>query len=289
MDWASILIKYGVQISDEIQFDIVCPFHHDNTPSLSINVERGEWHCHAGCGGGKLEYFISKFSGKPWKEIETNETWEIDFSDFEDKPSVEEEDSDSIIDYGDNLVDIPSNHWIFKRGFTKSILDKWDCKVNSYNDLVIPIKTKEGTTSGWITRRIQATPKYMYSKGLKKSKLLYGINHLQSVGTLYIVEGALDAMWMDYHGYPTVAILGARISKAQVSLIRSLYPSEVVLCLDNDEAGQRGIDRATLDMEGLFMLSYINIPDIYKDLQEIPNKELLKKVIKNKALWRGSI
>ena len=119
----------------------------------------------------------------------------------------EEEDSDSIIDYGDNLVDIPSNHWIFKRGFTKSILDKWDCKVNSYNDLVIPIKAKDGTTSGWVTRRIQATPKYMYSKGLKKSKLLYGINHLQSVGTLHIVEGTLDAMWMDYHGYPTVAIL----------------------------------------------------------------------------------
>ncbi|CAB3391655.1 phage/plasmid primase, P4 family [Kyrpidia spormannii] len=32
----------------------LCPFHDDHDPSLSVNVEKGVWYCHAGCGSGPL-------------------------------------------------------------------------------------------------------------------------------------------------------------------------------------------------------------------------------------------
>ena len=138
---------------------------------------------------------------------------------------------------------------------------------------------------GWLTRRIQAIPKYLYSKGFQKSKALFGMTYLENVDTLFVVEGALDTIWLDQHGYPTVGILGAVISKAQIDLISNLNPTEVVLCLDNDEAGEKGIKKATIDMSNRFMLSYINIPNNVKDLQEIYNIETLNNVLKNRTLW----
>jgi len=31
-----------------------CPLHNDNRQSLSINLEKGLWKCHAGCGQGNV-------------------------------------------------------------------------------------------------------------------------------------------------------------------------------------------------------------------------------------------
>ena len=286
MDWYSILFKYGVTVPDESQFNIHCPFHEDRRESCAINTDKGVWICYAGCGQGSLKSFIQKLSGKSWQEVDDeieDKTWELDFS-FLDELDIGESSTKSL-EYGDILRDIPSNHWIYKRGFTAKALAKWNCKVNSYNDLVIPVEDREKNTLGWLTRRIQAIPKYLYSKGFKKSKALFGMKYLENVDTLFVVEGALDAIWLDQNGYTTVGILGAIISKAQMDLISSLNPSEVVLCLDNDEAGEKGIKKATIDMADRFMLSYINIPNNVKDLQEIYNIETLNNVLKNRTLW----
>lgn len=38
-----------------------CPFHDDHNPSLSVNREKGLWHCFGGCGGGRSEQFIQRY------------------------------------------------------------------------------------------------------------------------------------------------------------------------------------------------------------------------------------
>jgi AAA domain/CHC2 zinc finger len=40
-----------------------CPFHEDRTASLSINLEKAVWKCHAGCGAGGMLDFEQKFVG----------------------------------------------------------------------------------------------------------------------------------------------------------------------------------------------------------------------------------
>jgi hypothetical protein len=42
---------------------VKCPFHDDKISSLSINLEKGFWKCHAGCGEGVVVDFEMKFSG----------------------------------------------------------------------------------------------------------------------------------------------------------------------------------------------------------------------------------
>ena len=39
-----------------------CPFHDDRRGSLSLNIEKGVWKCHAGCGQGGIVEFEKRFS-----------------------------------------------------------------------------------------------------------------------------------------------------------------------------------------------------------------------------------
>ena len=42
----------------------LCPFHDDHNPSFGINDEENYWHCFAGCGGGSIIDFWSKWREK---------------------------------------------------------------------------------------------------------------------------------------------------------------------------------------------------------------------------------
>ena len=286
IDWYSVLIKYGISVPNEEQFIIHCPFHEDRRESCSINLEKGVWICFAGCGQGNLKYFIWKLSGKSWDEINTefeSKAWELDFSLLDDLEEVTE--PTSSYEKPETLEDVPTNHWIYNRGFTQETTMKWGCKVNEFLDFMIPVEDQTLEIQGWIARRKQAIPKYLFSKGFAKSQSLFGINQLYETKVLYVVEGALDCMWLSQFGYSSVAILGASVSQKQVDLISSLHPQEVVLALDNDDAGKKGIDKATLDMEGRFFISYLKLPKKFKDVQEISDVNTLHKVMRNKTIF----
>lgn len=92
-------------------------------------------------------------------------------------------------------------------------------------------------------------------------------------------------MWLDQHHYTGLGILGAIVSQNQIDLVSTLNPGEVVLALDNDDAGQKGIAKATFDMGNRFLLSYLKIPRQYKDVQDIQDINILNKVMKNTQLW----
>jgi len=110
------------------------------------------------------------------------------------------------------------------------------------------------------------------------------MHKVNKIDTLYIVEGALDCMWLSQYGYPAVAILGATISRRQIELLSVLGPHEIVLALDNDDAGSRGKEKASFDMGNRFLISYLNIPKKYKDLQEITDINTLHTVLNSKVL-----
>ena len=202
IDWYSVLLDHGISVPHMDQIVIHCPLHDDRRESCAINLEKGVWVCFAGCGQGSLKSLIWKVSGKPWKQINEEleeKEWEFDF-DLLDSFGVEEVEPEPKPETPE-LFEVPSGHWIYKRGFIKETIQKWGCKCDTYDNLWIPVKTVDEKIVGWVTRRQYAIPKYMYSYGFKKSNHLFGINHAKNRDQLYIVEGALDAMWLDKHGH----------------------------------------------------------------------------------------
>lgn len=48
----------GARPDDRGEIEAYCPVHPDMKRSASINVERGVWYCHAGCGGGSVRALV---------------------------------------------------------------------------------------------------------------------------------------------------------------------------------------------------------------------------------------
>ena len=151
---------------------------------------------------------------------------------------------------------------------------------------VIPVTDKDSRTVGWITRQEKRIPKYLYSKGLQKSKVLFGQSLLpDNMSAVYVTEGPLDAMWLDQLGLPSVALLGMSMSQTQRDLLLTLPTKEIILCLDNDQAGKIGRDKALDLLYGKITLSYIKLPKEYKDVQDVRSYDIIQNVIKNRRYW----
>ena len=286
IEWANVLADIGIIVPiDKEQFTLQCPFHEDTVDSCSINTEKGVWICFAGCGQGTLYSFLMKYLNLSFEEVQqkvfTNTyTFNINlFDEFSpDETSMPE------VQFPFKQGYVPE--WIFDRGFNKKTLKKWGCGIDNENSLVIPIQDNISRLVGWVSRRQYMTPKYLYSKGLKKSRVLFG-QHLIMEKTPFvcITEGTLDTMWLDQHGFFSVALLGASLSKAQEELTLGLQPEELVLCLDNDEAGQIGFQKAMGCLSKSFVVSYVNLPKEYKDVQDVRNSDELASIINSRTFF----
>lgn len=113
----------------------------------------------------------------------------------------------------------------------------------------------------------QEQPKYLH---IKRPAPLYNRDALAEIGKskkIYITEGVFDAMILDQHGYKAVGILGINNFKADyIDLFKGL---DIVLALDNDEAGERGKE----ELAKMFYLkgqgvSSKQLPDGTKDITD---------------------
>jgi DNA primase len=92
-------------------------------------------------------------------------------------------------------------------------------------------------------------------------------------------------MWLHQNGFPSVAILGATLSKTQEELLSKLPVGELVICLDNDEAGQKGKEKLMACMSQNFVVSYIKLPKGVKDIQDVKTETELKAIIEHRDIW----
>jgi len=287
IDWTQALLNLGIDVpvgSEEIS--ILCPFHDDTSESCSINTEKGLWICFAGCGQGSLKTFIQQYMQWDFSKVNlylTDYKHTFKSSIFNIAPPIPEDVVLPEVTIPYKLASVP--RWIFDRGFNKPTMRKWDCGITPSNGLVIPIKDKDFRTVGWITRQEKMIPKYLYSKGLKKSHVLFGQTYIKPCDAVCVTEGTLDTMWLDQLGFPSVALLGMSMSNKQRDLLLTLPTKEIILCLDNDEAGQIGKERALKLLGNKIKVSYTNIPKEYKDVQDIKSYDILKNVIDNKKYW----
>jgi len=288
IDWTEILNKIDVDVPlGAEQFNIECPFHNDDKPSLAINTKKGVWICFAGCGQGSLKSFIRNKTG--WGAREINQFIADNSTGYDDKvfqidnpaplglPPLEEK----VFPFKQYMVP----KWVFDRGFTKFTLNRWGCGITSTNGLVIPAHDKDSKLVGWVIRREFGIPKYVYAKGFKKSHILFGQHLVDTSNAVCITEGALDAMWLNQLGYQAVALLGMQMSKIQEELILDLPSKEIILCLDNDGAGKKGRDYILTRLSNRVNISYLKLPKQYKDVQEVKNYDILKETIENRRIW----
>ena len=147
-----------------------------------------------------------------------------------------------------------SHPYLAERGLTlETIVDfgmGYCAKGMMAERIAIPINNPEGNVVAYAGRfpgePAEGTPKYKLPQGFRKSLELYNIDRAsKEPGPLVIVEGFFGCMKLHQFGYrKVVALMGSTMSAAQEALIKRHTDrnSQVVVMLDEDEAGKAGRD-----------------------------------------------
>ena len=118
------------------------------------------------------------------------------------------------------------------------------------NRLMLPVIDVRGDVVGFGSRVIDnSEPKYMNTTetvAYSKRRVLYGLNLAKKTKrpNIILCEGNLDVVTLHQAGFDNaVACMGTALTQEQVRLL-ARFTKELVLCYDNDKAGQMATDRA---------------------------------------------
>jgi hypothetical protein len=240
--------------------------HHANGdahPSAWVNVEKGLYCC-AVYWAGDIFHLIQKLEGKE----DLNGVMPV-VSNFltgatKDEVSLREE-FEAMFAEPVYSVDLPS--------YSERVLDPWmvshpymydvrGISMEAHTRLKIGFDEKEnrivfphfwdGRLVGWQKRSIPAAsgwpgtcpdwPKYRSSSGFPKSETLYGYDEAKRIKSrqVVVVESPMSvakaiSLWI---GIPVLATFGAKVSQAQIDLLKDF--DYVTVWFDDDPAGHAG-------------------------------------------------
>jgi len=191
------------------------------------------------------------------------------------------------------------------RGISERILEKhrvgyWQ-KTGTFMDrrAVVPMYDYDSNLVGFSGRVIisqeelstSSQAKWMHGRDFvtrkagvfNKSSILYNLNNCKDTvirtGKIYIVEGPIDAWKMEMAGINNVvATLGISISFEQIQLLVRAGVQDVVLCYDNDGAGNDGIVRVREQIKDYFNIS-VKQPQNNKDYGEMTAHDILENLL----------
>ena len=263
---AKVLFYYGLipDVSSS-EYKIVCPFHNDVNPSMSVDLEKGSYFCFGCAEAGDAFSFVRKMNQnlndlqsclKYFKILKSEKCEKIDFSGRSKRKKKQvkvlyEEAYDyyhglSSIDWKENASDevVDAKEYMRERGFYPSTLNKCHAKItynNSY-PIIFPM-LDNGKFKGWVcrtmTKSIEEKRKYLYNKGfLRRTTLVGEYGHKDYV---FVVEGYMDRLkFLQFGEDNVVAILGWKMSSEQIQKLKDAGIKHVVSALDNDPCGKKG-------------------------------------------------
>ena len=280
----------------------LCPFHHEKTPSFSVNESKQIFHCF-GCGkGGGTIRFVMEMDGLSFPEavrkLAGQEGLEVPDDDpeggawREKRRRILELNREAARFYRAMLGDprgaevaayIRDGRRISPKFSARFGLgaapDAWDSLITAMRDkgydkadlidaglavagksggvydkyrnrLMLPVIDVRGDVIGFTSRVVDdSTPKYLNTPEtaiFKKRSILYGLNYAKNTRrpNFILVEGNIDVITLHQAGFDnTVATMGTALTEEHARLLER-YTKELVLCYDNDAAGEDATQRA---------------------------------------------
>jgi hypothetical protein len=192
-------------------------------------------------------------------------------------------------------LSIPSP-FFFDRGFTREVLDQFDVgHVPDYRRVIVPCY-QDGKCVGCTMRSINpmcdecgthhrpgrecrcGEGKWTITRGFPKRSFLYNLDAARKSDSpiIFLVEGPPDVWRFSEARQIAVAVLGNYVLDGQLDKLRSL-DKQIVVALDNDEAGREGWDRLQRNLitpRNPTGFPRFTFPEWYKDPGDIPVEEL---------------
>lgn len=237
---------------------IRCPFHQDATPSLHI-YDDGHWHCF-GCGrGGDVLDFAGLFY---FGQTYNPDTQLLDVIDRlgainiqpltpQERPATQTRKPPEpgitfslrdVTAWQDKMTIARRQYWI-DRGLEKDTISRfrlgWDGRRYTipaiYRNVCYGVKRRQSDIDDGIPA------KYVMAKGSRVG--LFNADVLTRVDEglpLFVVEGEIEAMLIDQHGFPAVSSTGGAGTWKPHWNRYLAHIRRIIIIYDNDEAGMSG-------------------------------------------------
>lgn len=244
-----------------LKFRCPNPRHSDRTPSCYVYQHSGYFHCYS-CGvGGDLAELGVLALGAPRSEVEAmlapnshEAVLQIVKAKLGNRRYRPQEAELQLVPPGP-YEDGPLTY-LRGRGFTAETLQKWGVRFCAEQELqgskaafilrssiAIPIRDEHHRLLAWCYRATPSSPswqpRYLYSNDV--ANFWFGLEHNARSREIVVVEGALDAMWVDQCGYPALGLLGSGMVGSRgvrrTKVMRLQNYERVYLLGDRDAAG----------------------------------------------------
>ena len=247
------LIELGIQLGNRNNGELKtkCPQcsqtrRNKSDKPLSVNIDKGVYNCH-NCGwGGSVLFKEKKEYIKP--------------------PTVEVKLSDKIIE------------WFSTRGIGKATLAHW--KVGESVEYMPQVQAKRNTINFNYYRKGELI-NVKYRDAAKNFKMVsgaelvfYGLDNIEALERVYIVEGEMDALSLHEAGIYSVCSVpnGASKGNQRLEYLDNCWKyfedkTEIILCTDNDKAGLE-LRKELARRLGTYRCKYVDFGQ-YKDANEV--------------------
>jgi len=170
-------------------------------------------------------------------------------------------------------LEIPCPYYL-KRGFSAEVLKEFDVGFCSspdkpmFNRTVFPVYDRTNTGMvGAVGRSTEKNPpkKWINSKGFHSGSSLYGYGkafpQIKKTRSVILVEGQGDVLRMyESDIMNCVGLFGCKMTERQSILLEEASVDNIILALDGDEAGQRGIKSILDKYSKIFNIIQITMP-----------------------------
>lgn len=237
---------------------VLCPFHDDHVPTASINVEESLFHCFSCKVGYNEIQFASKVNGISMKDamklMEYDGKTEVPFSDVEQAQLWSSE---------------PFLKEVEKLGLSRKTIN--DLKLGLRKDekgrmfLAIPVFYDNVLVDvrNYNLLKLKEAPKMRSEKGAEVGFVFPYDIWKNDTRTTYLFEGEKDAMLGRELGLNAISLTGGAGALPNSFVSGQFKDRDVVICYDNDQAGEDGRNRIYADLKGLVKnITYVDISEL---------------------------
>lgn len=264
------------------------PFRYEKHPSFAVNLENGTW---IDSGSMTDQYhkgnFVSLLAYLRQEEYQDTEMYLFQAYNvmLEEVDSLQlkidlhgESEVEVTYDWFKDFPQLQLRHpYLLKRGITKEVQRLFCIGFDKEHEAVaMPWFNMDKKVINVKYRSIRYKQFFYLQDGQLTRNYVYGLPQCKSKGykDIAIVESEIDCMYLWSNGIPAVAMGHAGINKKQIQLLVNAGIERTTIASDNDEAGYRFRTAMEKNLPRYFEVMSLDFPMCYKDVNEIPSREL---------------
>lgn len=269
------------------------PFRYEKRPSFAVNLDNGSW-IDSGATDesmrkGHFTHLLAYLREETWYDTEDYlldkySTIVTDVDTLELTYTLEEEQQYRIFSKEELAPFMWRVPYLTSRGISEKIQRAFQIGYDKETKAVmIPWHDHRGNVINLKFRSINQKRFWYHEEGQRIKNHIYGLHFIKkhNIKRVFAVESETDALYLWTQGIPAIAFGRAGMSEEQKQLLLRSPIEEFVIATDNDAVGRRFADTLCRELSAVFDIFIFDFPKVYKDMNDIPELEILELSRKN--------